>query len=133
MGFSLHSDGVCVYVSVIHACECQFSYVLPPLFGCVQLCQHCSLSPSICVFVCFCLGFKVSVSVCVSICPSESETVFPGLKGQLSTVFLSGSCPVKLRVKQTVLIFPHIYGWRYKSVPKNETDSQTASNRTQTS
>ncbi len=93
----------------MHACDCLFSPFVgvlscvntePYLWVCVSLFMWVYVLALLSkwAYVCVC------VCVCVSICLSETE--FPGLKCQLSTIFLlCDSCSVRLRLQQTVLIY----------------------------
>lgn len=95
MNMCLCTVGVCV---VLKAHVFDQIYIHAYLCVCFFPCLVC-----VCVKKCFCCGVGVNMSVCISIC--LSECVFPGLKCQLSTVILCGFCSVRLRGKQTVLIY----------------------------
>lgn len=86
---------MCVFCPVFSCFLLRLHLRLPSIFTCICFCVYVS--------VCCCFGVSVNTSLCISICLSES--VFPDLKCQLSTVILCGFCSVRLRGKQTVLIY----------------------------
>lgn len=121
----------CMCVELVYLCKkhlCVSMYTSMSMFLCfflflLLLCCGCVSTVNLCVFVSVSVWMCVSVSVsvwtclCVSIC--LPECVFPGLKCQLSTVILCGFCSVRLRGKQTVLIYHRSAdGQRYESVHK---------------